>query len=239
MSALNQSTLDETSIAVRGDFLISPLSTLMIVAFRRALELQHKLPEPILRMQGMSGRKYRYFINNMISMIGLPRYLEVGSWAGSTACAAMYGNAGKILCIDNWSEFGGPKDQFISNINAAKNPRIDFQFIEQDFRSVDYSSIGSFNVYLFDGPHEYKDQYDGLMMAQPALDREFIFIVDDWNWERVRQGTFSAIKDSKLVIVSSIEIKTSQTNGTPKLKFEESEWHNGYFIAHCLKKDKL
>lgn len=236
MNGQGQFKLDETSIAIRGDFLASPLSNSLLMAFRRAMELHHKLPEQFLQMQGMSGRKYRYFINNLMSLIRLPRYLEVGSWAGSTACAAMYGNVGQVLCIDNWSEFGGPKDHFISNTNAAKNPGIDFKFIEKDFRLVDYSSIGLFNVYLFDGPHEYKDQYDGLITAQSALDREFIFIVDDWNWERVRQGTFAAIKDSNIIVSSYIEIKTSQCNATPLLKFEQSEWHNGYFIAHCIKK---
>jgi hypothetical protein len=236
MTESNQPSRDETSIVLRGDFLLSPLSALVLLAFRRALEIQHKLPEKILGMQGMSGRKYRYFINNLVEMLGAPGYLEVGSWAGSTVCAAMHGNAGKFLCIDNWSEFGGPRDRFLSNTQAVKNPRIDFQFIERDFRAVDFSSIGLFNIYFFDGPHETSDQFDGLMMALPALHREFVFIVDDWNWDRVRQGTFSALKEGGVSILSSIQIKTNQNNGTPVLKFEQSEWHNGYFIAHCLKK---
>jgi len=237
MSPTNSSGEDETSIALRGGFLVSTLSTHILLAFRRAMEIQHKLPAEVLQMKGMSGRKYRYFINNLVAILGAPRYLEVGSWAGSTACAAMHGNAGRFLCIDNWSEFGGPRDQFLSNTQNARNPRIEFQFIESDFRSVDFSSIGLFNIYLFDGPHEAKDQYDGLMMALPALEGEFVFIVDDWNWERVRQGTFSAMKEAGIGLLSSIQIKTNQNNGTPVLKFEHSEWHNGYFIAHCLKKE--
>jgi len=235
MSAANPPPPDETSVALRGDFLASPLSSLVLQAFRRAMELQHKLPAETLAMQGMSGRKYRYFINNLVALLREPAYLEVGSWAGSTACAAMHGNSGKFLCIDNWSEFGGPKDLFIANTRAAKNPRTDFQFLESDFRAVDYTSLGLFNIFLFDGPHESKDQYDGLVLALPALHREFVFIVDDWNWERVRQGTFSGLKDGGVSILSSIQIKTNQHNGTPALKFEKSEWHNGYFISHCLK----
>jgi hypothetical protein len=236
MTTTNTALVDETSIVLGGDFLVSPLSTQILLAFRRAMAIQHKLPSEIIQMKGMSGRKYRYFINNLVAILGAPEYLEVGSWAGSTACAAMHGNAGRFLCIDNWSEFGGPRDQFLSNTQFARNSRIDFQFIESDFRAVDFSSIGLFNIYLFDGPHEARDQYDGLMMALPALQREFVFVVDDWNWNRVRQGTFSALKESGISILSSIQIKTNQNDGTPVLKFEQSEWHNGYFIAHCLKK---
>ena len=48
------------------------------------------------------------------------------------------------------------------------------------------ASLGTFNVYLFDGPHAYQDHYDGLVHAAPALTRQFILIIDDWNWEPVR-----------------------------------------------------
>ena len=34
-----------------------------------------------------------------------PKYLEIGSWAGSTVCSAIYGNKVKALCIDNWLKF--------------------------------------------------------------------------------------------------------------------------------------
>ena len=88
--------------------------------------------------------------------------------AGSTATAALSGNTVKALCIDNWSEFGGPKAAFFANIEAVRSAAVDFRFIESDFRCVDYTSLGHFNIYMFDGPHEEKDQYDGVMIARPA-----------------------------------------------------------------------
>ena len=54
--------------------------------------------------------------------------------------------------------------------------------IEGDFRSVDYASLGKFNVYLFDGPHAEEDQRDGIVCALPALAERFLLVVDDWNW---------------------------------------------------------
>ena len=35
----------------------------------------------IYSIDGMSGKKYRFFINNLVRTVANPRYLEVGSWA--------------------------------------------------------------------------------------------------------------------------------------------------------------
>jgi hypothetical protein len=103
---------------------------------------------------------------------------------------------------------------------------IEFDFIEQDFRAVDYNRIGPFNIYFFDGPHAEKDQYDGVMIAQPALAGPFILIVDDRNWRRVRIGTFRALADARCRLQAAIEIRTARDPG-----LDGSDWHNGYFIG--------
>jgi hypothetical protein len=92
---------------------------------------------------------------------------------------------------------------------VAESPAAHFDIIENDFRYVDYKCLGQYNVFLFDGPHEEQDQYDGIMIARPALESPFLLIVDDWNWRRVRLGTFRAIRDAGYSIVCSIEIRTT------------------------------
>ena len=147
-------------------------------------EAHGPLPDEIRQIEGMSGQKYRSLINRLVGSISDARYLEIGSWAGSTAAAALHGNRVRALCIDNWSEFGGPREVFFTNIKKVLTPNIQFDVIERDFRAVDYNHVGTFNIYLFDGPHEEKDQYDGIMIVQPALANPFILIVNDWNWRR-------------------------------------------------------
>jgi hypothetical protein len=186
---------------------------------------------PFYAIPGMSGRRYRLFINQLVQSLPNPAYLEVGSWAGSTLCSAISGNVLRAVAIDNWSEFGGPKDIFMQNVERCVAPGAEVLFIEGDFRAVDYSSLGTFNIYLFDGPHEQRDQYDGLSLALPALSSEFVFIVDDWNWERVRTGTFAAIRDTRLSVVYAAEIRTSFDGSQPKNVFGDSDWHNGYYIS--------
>jgi hypothetical protein len=218
-------------ISVRGDFTAFPVSVLVKRSFDRALANIGSLPDFIRLIDGMSGQKYRTFINTLVGSHPDARYLEIGSWAGSTATAALYGNSVKVLCIDDWSQFGGPRATFFANIERVLSPTVDFKFVEKDFRSIDYASLGHFNIYLFDGPHEESDQYDGIMVVRPALDKLFVLIVDDWNWRQVRLGTFRAIRDSGYSISSSIEIRTTQDDSHPPVYGKNSDWHNGYFIV--------
>ena len=223
--------MEETSIKLQGNFSKSLYGEVLKKAFYCALEINHKLPDWIVKMSGMSGRKYRYLINSLVENIPDARYLEIGSWAGSTACSAMWGNSADVICIDNWSEFGGPKDLFLQYTEAAKNPGIRFSFIESDFRTVDWKAINNVNIYLFDGPHTEVDQYDGVAIAQPGLNDTYILIVDDYNWPDVRNGTNRAINLLDLKIECSIEIRTTQDNSHPTVDSGNSDWHNGYFLA--------
>ena len=238
----------ETSILLEGDFDRNSYSKILRIAFFQSLAINTKIPDWIKFMSGMSGKKYRYLINNLISLITDARYLEIGSWAGSTACSALYGNQVKALCIDNWSEFTdsrtinpalnvkNPKKEFEINTKKVISEKINFKFIESDFRKINYNEVGKFNIYVFDGPHEMKDHYDGITIVQPSLDDVFILIVDDWNISKVRQGTLNAISDLSIKIISKIEIMTTQNNVVPKLlQCQFSDWHNGYLIAVCQK----
>lgn len=233
------SLLQQTFQRLAGDFKTQELAQFIKKAYDMALSLEHKVSTDLLETEGMSGRKYRYLINNLIGLINNPRYLEVGSWKGSTACAAMYLNKLKITCIDNWSEFNGPKEIFLNNVRMFSNSNTDFRIIESDFRGVDFNSIGKHNVYLFDGPHLEKDQFDGINLALPALDETFILIVDDWNWPAPRKGTFDALSNSDIAIIASIEVFTctdiENASNRPYIYFENSDWHNGYLIAVCQK----
>jgi len=241
---------EETSIILDGNFDQNSYSKNLKISFFKSLAMDTKLPDEIKFMPGMSGKKYRYLINNFVSLTKDSRYLEIGTWTGSTVCSALYGNQAKAVCIDNWLKFNteetlkkfyNTKDQkkdFEENIKkvVGSSKIIDFKFIESDFRNVNYNEIGMFNIYCYDALHEEKDQYQGVSIVQPALDEIFVLIVDDWNLLEVRKGTNRAIKDLGISIISKIEIRTTQNNTMPKLIHSQySDWHNGYFIAVCKK----
>jgi len=214
---------------------LNELSKQVSDAFLLAMSEQSEMDPDILGMSGMSGKKYRRFINNLVRSVSDASYLEVGSWAGSTLCSAINRNTVRATAIDNWSQFGGPKEVFLENLKRFRTPRADVNFIEQDFRKVEYSTLGQFSIYLFDGPHEYQDQFDGLVLALPALSPKFVFIVDDWNWLDVRNGTIRAIADSGIRIEYALEIRTTLDNSHAHPANEHSDWHNGYFVSVLAK----
>jgi len=226
---------EETSITLTGEWNTSE-AEILSTAWLDALAMNHKLPDWIRYMDGMSGKKYRYFINNLVAATPDARYLEIGSHAGSTACSALYGNKLRATCIDNWSEFGGPKDQFMSNIEQVLTDDIDFQFIEKDFRAVDYGSIGKYNIYMFDGPHLQQDQYDGIDLVKDALDDLYVLIVDDYNWSIIRNGTEAALDHVGHKVIAQIEVLTYIGDGHPVISHQYSDWHDGYLIALVSKK---
>jgi len=114
---------EETSILFEGDFDNNQYSREIKSAFNKSLAIDTKIPSWIKFMSGMTGKKYRYFINNLLSSINNPRYLEIGSWSGSSVCAAMYGNKLKVICIDDWSQFQNTDDIPYQKALNVQTPR--------------------------------------------------------------------------------------------------------------------
>jgi hypothetical protein len=213
------------------------LAGLVRSALHDALTDKTRLTESLLRMPGMSGRRYRIFINALIgALVPDARYLEVGIWQGSTLCSAITGHPAKAIAIDNWSEFGGPRDAFQQHLQQFVGDTTAVRIIDDDFRRVDFSSLEKSNVFLFDGPHQEVDQFDGIVRAQPALDRHHVLIVDDWNLEWVRAGTFRAFGALPIEVKYLLEIRTTLDNTHPEHHSAASDWHDGYMVAVIEKK---
>jgi len=202
-------------------------------AFHSAELGKSQITEEILAMEGMTGKKTRHFYNQLLNMEGA-RYLEIGTWKGSSSCSAMCGNSAKVLCIDNWSEFGGPKDDFLRNFEKYKGNN-DAMFIESDCFAVDTKYLPIFNVYMYDGNHTHDSHYRALMHYINNLDDIFIFIVVDWNWEDVRNGTYESIKKLNLEIMYEKEIRLTSDNTHTPLPIASETWWNGIYVA-ILKK---
>ena len=206
-------------------------------AFENAEKNTSKITPEIIAMEGMSGKKTRHFYNNLLSMKDA-RYLEIGTWKGSSVCSAMCGNKAKVVCIDNWSEFGGPKYEFLINFYKYKGEN-DATFIEQDCYKVDVSLLPKFNIYMYDGNHSKESHYKALVHYYNCLDDLFIFIVDDWNWKDVREGTLDSIKKLNLNILYEKEIRlTNDDSHTPQPLARET-WHNGIYVAILQKEKKI
>ena len=191
----------------------------------------------ILSLEGMTGIKTRHLYNNILGWFGNVKYLEIGTWYGSSSISALYKNTdiSSALFIDNWSQFNGNVDIFYNTMNKFKNKNdiiSNFKILESDCWKVDLSNIKEsefFNVYLYDGGHTELDHYMSLAYYLPVLEDTFVFIVDDWNWPDVRDGTMRAIKEFNLDIKFRHDIFVSPEDnlGMPKTNLSKKTWWNG------------
>jgi len=199
-------------------------------ALKDALQGKSQIDSELLEADGLSGKGYRRFLNNLIRNIPDPRYLEVGVWTGSTLCSAANRNKLRAVGIDNWSQHWERSPAYARtecDRNLRKFVEADVRLIERDFREVPFGAIGKFNVYFFDGPHDTVDQYDGIRLALPALDDEFVMIVDNWNNASVRQGTLEAFKVLRLEMLWNFVVRTTMDD---TYAFHP-DWADGCFIG--------
>lgn len=204
-------------------------------SFKNAENNISRISKDIIDLEGMTGTKTRHFYNNLLDTPDA-RYLEIGTWKGSSVSSAMYGNKATVICIDNWSEFGGPKNEFLTNFEKFKGEN-HATFIEGDCYNIDVSTLSKFNIFMYDGNHTNESHYKALLHYYDCLDDIFIFIVDDWNWIDVREGTLKSIQKLNLKVLYKKEIiLTSDNSHTPQPQARDT-WWNGIYVAILQKNE--
>jgi hypothetical protein len=197
--------------------------------FEKAENGESNITGEILNMEGMSGKKTRHFYNNLLHRDNV-NYLEIGTWKGSSACSAMYGNKANVVCIDNWSQSGGPKNVFLTNFYKYMGEN-NARFIEQDSFAVDVSQLPKFNIYLYDGHHSEESHFKALTHYYNCLDDMFIYVVDDWNDKNVRTGTINAIRHLNLSVLYEKEIRLTTNDTHTPIDIAKETWWNGIYVA--------
>ena len=172
----------------------SQLSLLVRRAFDMAMEEQSRLQAPLFDVRGFSGRKFRMFLHNLCSIVPQPRYLEIGVFCGGSFIPAIYDNDVTATALDNWSWEGANLTLFKEYL-AKFGGRANVNILEADFKTTGFTKIGSYNIMFYDGSHNENDQRDGVKLPVPAMDHDYIVIVDDWNWDHVRRGTFRGLRE--------------------------------------------
>ena len=183
------------------------------------------LNDDILNYKGFSGNKTRHFYNNICSMNDC-KYLEIGTWYGSSSISSLYCNNIEAVFIDNWSLFDGNKDIFINAVEKYKGVS-KYKYIDSDCFKIDVNELPKFNVYLYDGGHTYSDHYNAIKHYIDNLSDNCIIMIDDWNWEEVQKGTLDAFSDLKVQVKYRREITTHQPHYD---EHGQKNWWNGIGI---------
>jgi Methyltransferase domain len=152
----------------------------------------------LLRIPKMSTFAIGAMINRGVSDLDADcSFVNVGVWQGFSFLAGLVGNEDKkCIGIDCFSEFGGPKEQFLGRFNSHKGPN--HYFYDLDYREY-FSRVhsGKIGFYIYDGEHSYENQLAGLRIAEPFFSDDCIILVDDTNLEAARKGTLDFVKQSR------------------------------------------
>lgn len=137
---------------------------------------------PLLAMPRMSTFAVGAIINRAVERLQSGEaFVNVGVWHGFSLLAGMAGHADRrCIGIDNFSEFGGPKAEFLARFDAARSERHEFH--EMDYRDY-FAKVheGPIGLYIYDGDHAYEHQLKGLEVAEPFLAKGCLVFVDDTN----------------------------------------------------------
>lgn len=194
-------------------------------AIARATAGESRLDAQALSLEGLSSAAVRHLLNNLCAPADV-RYLEVGTYKGSTLVAASCGNPGLFTAVDDFSEFGhmGPRETFEA-VRAEFARRCRFTFHEADCWSTALRRRlpRAVNVYFYDGPHRYEDQYRAFTHFDPVFAETFIAVVDDWNTKTVRDATRQAFADLRYRTLHERELFTK--------RWLHDLWWNGLLVA--------
>jgi hypothetical protein len=145
-------------------------------------------------MTRMSTLANGYLINAIVHRLNPETvYLNVGTFEGFTFFSGLAGNDGAhCIGVDNFSQFGGPRERFFAGYRRYKNPKTEFFNLDyvKYFRDQHTAPIG---FYVYDGPHDYENQKNGLVAAEPWLAPDALIMVDDTNDDIARNATFDFI----------------------------------------------
>ena len=117
-------------------------------------------------------------------------YVEVGTFRGTSLVAAMLGNEGDFVGIDNFTLRDGNREQLDRNLAAFGLEGA--TIVEGDaFEVVPAGALEGrqVGVYYYDAAHDYEHQLEGLRMIEPWLALRALLIVDDSEWDEPGRAT--------------------------------------------------
>lgn len=199
-----------------------------------------KLNQDVMDIGGLTSKKIKCFLNNLCGYEG-SKYLEIGVHKGATFFSALYNNKTQSIAIDNWSvgeiipsimpvwannqKQTDIKAEFLGNLKKFRGTN-DVQILHENYLNFDKKKLlYEPNIVFYDGEHTFADQYQVLLDLQNYSCKDFVLIVDDWNWEK--RGILKGIEDSCFKIEYKKEIFT-------KIEDPEDFW-NGLGIFKLKK----
>lgn len=178
-------------------------------------EYYRAIIHPLYDTPKMSTFAIGTIINAIVSTIPEDSvYLNIGVWHGWSLLCGIVGNQNtRCIGIDNFSQFGGPKNEFLERFNQYKSSM--HLFYEMDYKVYfEKHHDKPIGIYFYDGNHEYSHQFEALEIAHPYIIKNGYILVDDTNWDAPRKATFDFISKYSELYQVIFDQKTAY-NGHP------------------------
>ena len=175
-------------------------------------------------LEGMSSENIKLVINECVKLFA-KTYLEIGTYKGNTLISAKYNNSARCIAIDNFSEFNSNNNNIHELYYNLKRFNCGAEFYEGDYNKVIIDIFKNepnlkIDVYLYDGPHDYNNQINGLNIIQPYLSDKAIMLIDDASWTNVNNANLDWLKNNpewNTLLLSHFTVE-DWTNGTEEYR---------------------
>ena len=195
-------------------------------------------------LTGFSGEKLIGTLQRLAQQLNPQKecYVEVGVFQGlSLLSVAKAFQNGDVYGIDNFSQFD--KDNVNFSIVEEREKKLQLtnvNIINKDFEialeNLDkYIGNKKVGVYFVDGPHDYRSQLMCLLLAKPYLSEHAVILVDDSNYEHVRQANrdfLIANPDFKLLFESYNQTHPHNFSKEKQQEVQKGWWNGINILVH-------
>jgi len=210
-----------------------PFVNIVLNAINNSSHKSSNFEEESFDISGLSSHRVRHLLNSLCSNDGI-KYLEIGSYLGSTFCAAVQNNTLEAYAVDNWES---------NDIQPAQNQKKIEQSSYQDFKNnakrykgnskvrvinADVKNLilqdlnSKVNLVFYDGDHEYQKQLEALEVIKNLVEDTFILILDDANFDGVVESAEQFIKQNQYDVLFEQKLLNSVES--------DQMWWNGLHI---------
>jgi hypothetical protein len=176
------------------------------------------IPTAYNDIEGPTSPRVQTLINNLSK--GITTYLEIGSYAGATGCAALKDNLLNAYFVDSWSD--PDLEKFEKNIVAHKG-NSNIEIINSKPLDVNMAQIKHpIQFLMYNGSTEFDDTYQTIMYYYNMFAPETIVVVNNANQHTTMAAATKALVDSDALVTFEKLLLNSANN--------RQEWWDGVAI---------
>ena len=169
-------------------------------------------------IEGPTSPRVQTLINNLSQ--GITTYLEIGSYAGATGCAALKDNSLNAYFVDSWTDTD--LEKFKKNIDAYKG-NSNIEIINATPLTVDMSQIKHpIQFLMYNGSTNFDDTYQTIMYYYNMFAPETILVINNANQHTTMAAATKALVDCDALVTFEKLLLNSANS--------RQEWWDGVVI---------